>query len=143
MKKIVCFAFILSIVFFTAKPVNLGKARNMPQKTIYLVETSWYGKKFHGKKTANGKKFNMYDYTAAHRTLPFGTILYLVNPQNLLSTAVIINDRGPWNPRFLREKIKKIRVHPRRELDISYQAAKDLGMIKDGVIKLLIEIVEP
>lgn len=142
-RLILCAIAFFIIIFIDAKLTNSGEMSNLPRKTVYLVETSWYGKEFHGKKTAGGKRFNMYDYTAAHRTLDFGIQLLLTNPENLLSTIVIINDRGPWNPRFLRGKNKKLKAHPKRKLDISYQAARDLGITKIGVAQLWAEIIDP
>ncbi len=79
---------------------------------------SWYGKKFHGKKTASGEIYNMYKRTAAHRTLPFGTYVLVKNLRNNKTTIVKINDRGP----FVKNRI----------IDLSYRAAKDIGMIRSG-----------
>ena len=81
---------------------------------------SWYGPKFHGRKTASGEIFNMYSMTAAHRTLPLGTYVKVINLKNGRSVIVKINDRGPY--------IKG------RIIDLSYAAARKLGMIKDGVV---------
>jgi len=71
---------------------------------------SWYGKQFHGKKTASGERFNMYNISAAHRTLPFGTIIKVTNLKNNKSILVRINDRGP--------------VYSNRILDLSFKAAE-------------------
>ncbi len=81
---------------------------------------SWYGKEFHGRRTASGVRFNMYDYVAAHRTLPLGTILLVKNLKNGKTVRVKVVDRGPY-----------VRG---RHLDLSYAAAKKLGMILDGVV---------
>jgi rare lipoprotein A len=80
---------------------------------------SWYGRQFHGKPTASGEIFDMNAPTAAHKKLPFGTKLLVINPDNEKSTTVTITDRGPyiWG----------------RELDLSYKAASDIGMIGAGV----------
>lgn len=59
-------------------------------------EASWYGPGFHGRKTANGERFDTYDFTAAHKTLPFNTLLKVTNLENNLYTVVRINDRGPF-----------------------------------------------
>jgi rare lipoprotein A len=88
---------------------------------------SWYGREFHGRKTANGERYNMYDHTAAHRTLPFGTVVLVTNLRNGRKTKVRINDRGPW-----------IRG---REIDLSYQAARDIGILNSGVEKVFIEVL--
>ncbi len=88
---------------------------------------SWYGKKFHGKRTASGKRFNMYGKYAAHRTLPFGTLLKVKNLKNGRSVVVEVIDRGP----FVRG----------RHLDLSYGAAKKLGMIGAGVIPFSARVI--
>lgn len=79
---------------------------------------SWYGKQFHEKKTANGETYNMHAMTAAHKTLPFGTMVEVINIENRKSTIVRINDRGP----FCRDRI----------IDLSYSAAREIGMIING-----------
>lgn len=92
----------------------------------YYTYVSWYGKKFHGRKMANGWIYNMYDPSiAAHKTLPFGREVKLTNPKNGRSIIVIIKDRGPFIPG--------------REFDISYAAAKKLDIVKQGVALLKIE----
>lgn len=86
-----------------------------------LIETgiaSWYGPNFHGKRTANGEIYNMNEYTAAHKTLPFDTILRVTNKQNNKSVIVRINDRGPY--------VKS------RIIDLSRKAAEEIDMIRDG-----------
>jgi rare lipoprotein A len=89
------------------------------------VTASWYGTGHHNKKTASGQRFNMYQNTLAHRTLPMGTRVRLVNPDNGKVAEGIVNDRGPY--------IKG------RDVDVSYAMAKKLGFIKKGVTKLNIE----
>ncbi|HIJ90887.1 MAG: septal ring lytic transglycosylase RlpA family protein [Desulfobulbaceae bacterium] len=79
---------------------------------------SWYGNPFHGRKTSNGETYNMYDWTAAHKTLPMNTRLLVENLGNGRSTTVRINDRGP----FVGTRI----------IDLSYNVARDLGIIKEG-----------
>lgn len=79
---------------------------------------SWYGEKFEGRTTASGELFNRYDYTAAHKTLPFGTIVTVTNIQNGKSINVRVNDRGPYKTN--------------RIMDISFQAAKAIGLVKMG-----------
>lgn len=83
---------------------------------------SWYGPKFHGKLTANGEIYNQMSMTAAHKSLPFGTMLKLTNPKNGKSVVVRINDRGPY--------IKG------RQLDLSKGAAIALGTLNKGVVKV-------
>ena len=79
---------------------------------------SWYGEQFHERKTANGETYNMYAMTAAHKTLPFGTMVEVKNIENNKTTIVRINDRGP----FSRDRI----------IDLSHSAAKKIEMIKNG-----------
>lgn len=85
---------------------------------------SWYGEHYRGKATASGKKFNPDDLTAAHRTLRFGTLVEVRNLSNNRTVIVEINDRGPF--------VKK------RIIDLSEQAAKELGLTSAGVA--LVEI---
>ncbi len=88
---------------------------------------SWYGKEFHGKRTASGEIFNMYKRTAAHRTLPFGTYVLVRNLRNNRTTIVRINDRGP----FVKNRI----------IDLSYMAAKDIGLIGPGTAPVEIVVL--
>ena len=91
------------------------------------VTASFYADKFHGRKTASGEKFNMYDYTAAHKTLPFGTVLKVTNLANGKSVNVRVNDRGPFAKG--------------REIDLSKAAAVDLDMIDEGTATVSLVIV--
>ncbi len=85
---------------------------------------SWYGPGFHGSRTASGEIYNMYRFTAAHKTLPLGTYVKVINLENGRSVVVKINDRGPFVPG--------------RIIDLSYVAAKKLGMLKKGTAKVKI-----
>jgi rare lipoprotein A len=88
---------------------------------------SFYGKRFHGMKTASGEIFDMYKMTAAHRTLPFGTIVEVENLENHKKVRVKINDRGPY---------AKNRI-----IDLSYMAAKKLGFINKGTALVKIRVI--
>ncbi len=90
-------------------------------------KASYYGHQFHGKTTANGELFDLEDYTAAHRTLPFGTLVKVTNLSNYESVLVRINDRGPYN----RNRI----------IDLSKAAAISIGLLDDGVGMVLIECI--
>ncbi|KJU87305.1 rare lipoprotein A [Candidatus Magnetobacterium bavaricum] len=90
----------------------------LPQGSSIMI-ASWYGIDFHGKPTASGEIYDMYARTAAHKTLPFGTLLTVTNPQNDISTSVVVNDRGPFVEG--------------RDLDLSYGAAKEIGLVAQGV----------
>ena len=94
---------------------------------IFYGIASWYGRKFHGRRTSNGEIYNMYKLTAAHRELPFNTYVRATNLRNGRSTIVRINDRGPFVPG--------------REIDLSYRAAYDLGMVDTGLEEVRLEIV--
>jgi rare lipoprotein A len=98
------------------------------QKVIAREEgvASWYGRKFHGRKTSSGERYNMYGISAAHRTLPLGTIVRVTHVRNGKKVTVRINDRGP----FVDDRI----------IDLSYGAAKRLGMVKEGVAPVVVEV---
>ncbi|MDZ4122088.1 MAG: septal ring lytic transglycosylase RlpA family protein [Candidatus Cloacimonadaceae bacterium] len=97
-----------------------------PPGTETMV-TTYYSKRFHGRKTASGERYDHYAYTCAHKTLPFDTIIRVTNPANGKSVVVRVNDRGPF-PRG-------------RHLDLSYAAAKEIEMVRAGVIKTEVEIL--
>jgi peptidoglycan lytic transglycosylase len=104
------------------KPYKVGKIWYQPlphaERFSQWGKASWYGTKFHGKKTANGEIYNMYAMTAAHKTLPFDTVVRVRNVENNTAIKVRINDRGP----FARSRI----------IDLSYAAAKKLGIVGPG-----------
>ena len=87
---------------------------------------SWYGGKFHGRLTANGETFNTHELTAAHKHLPFNTIVNVTNTSNGKTVQVRINDRGP----FIEG----------RTIDLSYAAAVQLDMIKSGTAPVILEV---
>lgn len=89
---------------------------------------SWYGKDFHGKKTANGERYDMYGLTAAHRILPFGTKVRVTNLANGKQTVVRINDRGP----FVANRI----------IDLTHTAATQIGMIGTGTARVRLESLD-
>ncbi len=89
---------------------------------------SYYGEKFHGRKTSTGETFDMYGLSAAHKSLPFGTILKVTYPVTGKSVLVKINDRGPFVEG--------------RDIDLSYGAAAQLGLIKHGVGKVKVTVVK-
>jgi rare lipoprotein A (peptidoglycan hydrolase) len=96
-----------------------------PGRTETTMVASWYGPKYHGRQTASGEVFDMNLLTAAHKTLPFGTRLRVTYPSNSRSVVVEVNDRGPFIAG--------------RDLDLSYGAAKELGMVEQGVARVKIE----
>ncbi len=90
---------------------------------------SWYGKRFHGRRTSSGERYDMYAMTAAHKNLPISSLIQVTNVDNGLSTLVRVNDRGPF--------------HGNRVLDLSYAAASQLNMVDKGSAKVTIQVVDP
>jgi len=90
-----------------------------------LVIASWYGRDFHGRPTASGDTFDMNRFTCAHREFPFGTLLRVLNPRNGRSVNCLVNDRGPFVPG--------------RDIDLSYAAAKEIGLIGPGTVPVRVE----
>jgi rare lipoprotein A len=112
----------------SAEPAVLRQSlQNYHQGQILTGKSSYYGPKFHGRKTANGEIFDMYKLTAAHRDLPFETLIRVTNIANNKSVVVHVNDRGP----FVAGRI----------LDLSYGAAQKIEMINAGVASVKIEII--
>ena len=96
--------------------------------TLIQGKASFYGSEFNGRKTANGEIYDETALTAAHRTLPFGTVLRVTNLRNGLSVIVRVNDRGPF--------------HPNRVIDLSKNAAEEIDLIQYGVTDIEAEILE-
>tara|TARA_Y100001935_G_scaffold242853_1_gene233688 strand:- start:9948 stop:10751 length:804 start_codon:yes stop_codon:yes gene_type:complete len=90
---------------------------------------SWYGKKFHGNKTANGEIYDMYAMTAAHKLLPLPTYVEIENLTNGKIIVVRVNDRGPF--------------HGNRIIDLSYAAASKIGMLKKGTALVRVKAIDP
>jgi rare lipoprotein A len=90
-------------------------------------EASYYAGEFHGRTAASGERFNMYQLTAAHRTLPMGTRVRVTNLRNGRDVVVRINDRGP----FVQGRV----------IDLSYAAAKKVDMVTAGVVPVKLEIL--
>jgi rare lipoprotein A len=97
--------------------------------TTQVGTASWYGPGFHGQETASGETFDQHALTAAHRTLPLGTVAKVTNLETGQSVTVKINDRGPY--------VKG------RQLDLSQAAAKQIGLTKKGIAKVKIEAKTP
>jgi rare lipoprotein A len=110
--------------------VVFGK-RYYPTKTYIGEEfegiASWYGPDFHAKKTSNGEIYDMHGQTAASKTLPMNTMVYVYNKDNGKSTTVRINDRGP----FIKGRI----------IDLSNKAAHDIDMVKKGTANIRIKVI--
>jgi len=140
-KLVVIFLFCSSLLFSLSKEDRVIKASLYPYiikgityyphsievGTKKTILASWYGGIFHGRKTAIGEIYDMYAYTAAHKTYPLGTVLLVTNPKNGKSLTVRINDRGPfWN---------------KRELDLSMASAEFLDTKDKGVAEVDIEVL--
>jgi rare lipoprotein A len=89
---------------------------------------SWYGHPYHGRSSASGEIYDMEQFTAAHRTLPFGTLVRVVNLDNEESVEVRINDRGP----FVDDRV----------IDLSHAAAQAIGMIGPGTARVRVEVIQ-
>jgi rare lipoprotein A len=112
--------FLFCFGFFAVKAQeNPTKQVDTVVKTIF---TTYYAKKFEGRKTASGERYRAAKFTAAHRTLPFGTIIKVRNLRTDKIVEVRVNDRGPFSKKF--------------SLDISQSAAKALGIYKLGYAKV-------
>ena len=105
----------------------LNKTTTKTKGKVEKGEASYYADKFHGRPTASGEKYNKKAFTAAHKTLPFGTKVRVTNLKNNKSVDVIINDRGPFKAG--------------RIIDLSRAAAEKIGLINDGVAKVTVEVL--
>ena len=105
-----CVALVTTLC---AAPYQIGKA-------------AWYGRRFHGHRTASGEPFNMYQLTAAHRELPLGALVRVTNLSNQRSVIVRITDRGPVDSGH-------------RIIDLSYAASKKLGMVRPGTARVRLD----
>jgi rare lipoprotein A len=97
---------------------------NVPRRTVMA---SWYGQEFSGRRMASGAPFDPRGLTAAHKTLPLGTLIRVTNPRTGASVLVTVTDRGPFIGR--------------RELDLSKAAAREVGILSSGVASVLIEVL--
>jgi len=113
-----------------AVPRQTSNARQAKRARPYQVGTaSWYGEYFEGKETASGEPYDMYDLTAAHPTLPLGSLVKVTDLHNGRVVFVRINDRGP--------------IVPGRIIDLSYGAAQKLHFTQKGLQRVRLDIVEP
>lgn len=122
-----CLLFVV-LMFSVPRPVHNGLVGSI-EVTDYNPyyqhgTTSWYGRFFHGKKTATGATFDMHKLTAAHRTLPIPSYAKVVDLDTKKEVVVLVNDRGPYKGN--------------RVLDLSYGAAKALGIVEKGLARVQI-----
>ena len=119
------FSWVLCLLVAIARPAGT----QTPGDTLITSgKASFYADRFHGQETSSGDVFNANDFTAAHRTLPFGTIVSVTNKSNGRNVIVRINDRGP----FIKSRI----------IDITRSAAKKLRMIPLGVVPVRIQVLD-
>jgi rare lipoprotein A len=109
-------------------PVPLAQGQQIASAAGTTGQASWYGPGFYGNRTANGETFRPGTLTAAHRTLPFGTLVRVTNLWNGRSAVVRINDRGPF--------------HGGRIIDLAHGAAQQLGVTASGVAQVRLEVLD-
>ena len=112
----------------SASAVSQDKTISYSRTHQLTGKASWYSQKFHGKRTASGERYNKGAYTAAHKSLPFGTIVRVTNTANAKKVDVKINDRGP----FVKGRV----------IDLSQEAFEQIGSVKKGVVPIKIEIID-
>lgn len=135
----VCTAILLSAGLAAASDPATTKVKTpgaaAPKKVsakapkTQVGQASWYGKAFHGRATASGEEYDMFQLTAAHKTLPLGTYVKVTNLRNGKWAVLKVNDRGPYVGN--------------RILDVSYGAAQVLNFRGRGVERVKIEVIEP
>jgi len=121
-------ATLLFVATLPAAPGPNPRPKATSAGSTQIGKASWYGKQFHGRTTANGEEYNMFHFTAAHRTLPLGTWIKVTNLKNGRWVVVRVNDRGPYAGN--------------RILDLSYAAAQSLGFRAKGVQKVKVEVID-
>lgn len=126
-RTLAVFYSALLIVALGSTPALAHTDPGKGAQTVSKGLASWYGKRFHGRKTASGERFDMNALTAAHRTLPLGSKVRVTNVTNGKSVVVKINDRGPFHDK------------KRRIIDLSYGAATKLGIVDKGTAPVRVE----
>jgi rare lipoprotein A len=121
---------VLTVLFPERRPAASATAR-ASAPTVQVGLASWYGPGFHGEETASGEIFDQHEMVAAHRTLPLGSLIRVTNLENGRRVTLRVIDRGPYGRNFRKGTI----------IDVSRGAARRLGFIKDGLVKVRIEVV--
>ncbi len=116
-----------AIITETSELAKLPACSKFGAKRIQIGMASWYGPRFHGRKTSSGERYDMHELTAAHRTLPLNTAVRVINKRNGESVVLRINDRGPY-----------VQGHM---IDLSYAAAEALDIRRRGVARVEVEIL--
>lgn len=134
--RIILLLFLLPVVFSCAKKGvestrmpdgGHSSGRYFEEGYTQVGIASWYGIEEHNRYAANGERFSKHAYTAAHKSLPMGTVVRVTNLENGRDVLVKINDRGP----FVRGRI----------IDLSYAPAQSIGMVQKGTVKVKVEVV--
>ncbi|EPR71486.1 septal ring lytic transglycosylase RlpA family protein [Cyclobacterium qasimii] len=127
MKRILALCLLLTLGFGSATMAQ--SPFSSPDSLLIIQEgvASFYGTRFHKRKTANGEVYDMWEYTAAHKHLPFGTLLKVTNQQNGLEAIVRVNDRLPKSSR--------------RIIDLSKGVAEQLEMVNDGIVEVKLSLL--
>jgi rare lipoprotein A len=132
--RLLLLLLLLPVVFSCAKksvePARIPEGQppaGYIEGSTQIGTASWYGVEEHNKRAADGERFSKYAYTAAHRSLPMGTVVRVTNLENGRDVIVKITDRGP----FVDGRI----------IDLSYAAAKSIGMVPEGTVKVKVEVI--
>jgi rare lipoprotein A len=123
-----CLLLFMALTPSLEAPLVAKPTQTVRPLKVWFGDASWYGPTFEGRATASGELYDMTASTAAHMSLPFGSMVRLINTRTGRSAVVRINDRGPY--------VKG------RELDVSYQVAERLGIINRGVARLRMELLQ-
>lgn len=115
-------------LFFLLGLMTFSASAQVDSLLIQEGTASFYGKRFHGKRTANGEIFSMDSLTAAHKRLPLGTWVRVINKKNNLAVVVRVNDRLP--------------IYSKRQIDISRTAAEQIDMVHDGLANVRVEALD-
>ncbi len=126
-ERLAFLAFALCLALTGCSSSNSNPAGSGQAGVYETGIASWYGEEYHGRPTASGETFNMYQFTAAHRTLPFGTVVEVEHLGNGRRVRVRINDRGP--------------TPADRIIDLSKAAAGELGMLAAGLAEVALRVV--
>ena len=122
----------LALMFLIAPAMEAPLVAHLsePAKPIkvWVGNASWYGAEFQGRKTANGERFDCEALTAAHPTLPFGSLVRVVNQRTGKFEVTRINDRGPYQEG--------------REIDVSFRVARKIGLVNSGVSQVRLELLQ-
>ena len=121
------FAAVIAVVLVLARSVESSRP---PRVQVGLA--SWYGPGFHGEETASGEIFDQREMVAAHRTLPLGSVIRVTNLENGRRVTLRVIDRGPYGRNFRKGTI----------VDVSRGAAGRLRMIRDGIVKVRVEVMK-